>query len=257
MRFLLALLFTFSTHASALEVMASGLGDTFETALTNAKIVAVGKVNGAWIHGDSYVRNNMFSEKITEYNGGVIASYEVMKWDGSLIIIKADVVPRDKNGMATNKADVPSNMRSELAGRKVNEDQRQKAIQVMDSRTRALRFETDKISYRNVGRMTEVTVVGEVAYQDKWIRDYTELLVMGGPMQLGTFYKPLRATVQGMDDEKVVTTNVVRFNDDLELYSATSAGLAINATKVVKVKLTFMAETDKLASVTKFDFRFN
>lgn len=255
--FLAFLLFLYALSASALEVVASGFGRDYNDALEHAKVNALEMVTASWINGDAYVRNGMFSEKITQYNGGVIRSYEVLRDDGKYVVIKADVVPREKNGMTTNTANVPMAMRGELTGRAEEYNRKINAIASINDRNKALSFMVEDVSYQNRGVETEVTIIGTLSFQDKWVNDYTELTKEAGELQLPAFYFPLRFIVEGKDQDRVVTSNIVRFNHDVDLYDVVGSKVTIHKKAKETIKLTFIARTGKLASVERFDIKFN
>ena len=75
------------------------------------------------------------------------------------------------------------------------------------------------------------------------------------------------------DNNKTITTSTIRFNDEMGFFEIVPAGsqkrgfmnrvytyqnptLVINRDKVVKMNLTFLVESSKLASVEKFNFNF-
>jgi hypothetical protein len=253
MRYFVGLLLVVcSLSASALEVVASGFGRDYNDALNHAKINALENVTASWINGDAYVRNGMFSEKITQYNGGVIRSYEVLKNDGKYVVIKADVAPREKNGMTTNSVNVSSQMRGELAGRMENHKSKLDAVSSINDRNKALSFVVQEIRYENKGNTTIVVAIGTLRFQDKWVADYTDLVKQAGDVELTAFYPPLRFVVQGMDGDRVVTNNIVRFNSDLDLYDVVGNKVAIHKNVSEEIMLTFIADSGKLTSVDKF-----
>lgn len=253
--FILVLLFLFSLNASALEVVASGFGKDYNEALTNAKMVALDNVNGAWIHGDSYVRNGMFSEKITQYNGGVITRYEVLKKENTFVIIKANVEPRS-NKMKSNSANV-SALQGALAGHQDEYNRKQQAVKAIDKKSQALAVEINEVRYENAGKLTNVTMVVTIGFQDKWVADYSDLKKMAGEIELTCFYTPLRLVVEGRDGEKVMTSNMVRLPDnDVNLYLVSGNRTKINMYDTEKYKLTFLVDSGKLTSVNDFVITF-
>ena len=256
MRFLLLLLCFLSTPALALEVLAAGFGNNYAEALQNAKIVALDKVNGAWINGDSYVRNGMFSEKITQYNGGVIRTYEVMKNDTTFVIIKADVVPRASNTMTTNSTTVPTEMSRELDGRRDNYKSRQEAIRVIDNRERALAFDTTNIRYENYGDDTIVIITGKVSLQKMWANSYAELFNAAGYFDMEGFYKPLYVSITGFDHGKIITNTTNRFYDELSVYKIAPFGVVVNPKVYDLVELKIKVKTDVLKSINTFTVNF-
>lgn len=255
-KLLILVAFLISANASAYEVVASGVGKDYNESLQNAKMAALDKVNGAWINGDAYVRNNMFTEKITQYNGGVIRTYNVIKSTPNYVTIVADVVPRDKNGMTTNTLDVPSDMRSELGGRQENYKSRQEAIKVIDNRERALSFESEKVEYENLGDKTKVIITGKVTIQQMWNSQYQELISTAGYFNLDNFYKPLYVNIKGYDFDRVVYNNTFNFYDDLTVYKITPHGVVISPKTVDRVRLTMTVPTEQLKLVNKFEVKF-
>jgi hypothetical protein len=255
MKYLLALVaFLFSLNAFALEVMASGFGRDYEHSLTNAKMNALDSVNGAWVNGDSYVRNGMFSEKITQYNGGVITNYEVLRNDKTFVIIKANVEPRS-NKMVTNTANV-SSLRGSIEGHADEYKRKATAVKSIDNLNKAFAVDVEKVQYENFGATTRVTMLVTMSYQEKWINDYNDLKRMAGEIELKSFYLPLRMNVQGMDGDKMETNNVVRINQDLSLYSVVGNRVKVNVKQTEMLQLTFYANSDKLTSVDKFVITF-
>lgn len=245
-----------STNATALEVIASGVGEDYNESLKNAKMAALDKVNGAWINGDAYVRDNMFKEKITQYNGGVIRTYDVVKASPNHVTIVADVVPREANTMTTNTFKVSTEMRSELEGRQENFKARENAIKEVDNRQRALSFELIKIDYENLGDKTKVTIDGKVSIQKMWDNQYQELIKSAGYFNLESFYRPLMVTVKGKDYGKLVYANTFQFYDDLNVYKITPYGVVIVSKMVDKVRLTVFVPTDILKQVNEFEVIF-
>jgi len=251
--FLLALLI--SSKAFALDVIASGEGKNFEEALLNAKVVALDKVNGAWVHGDSFVRNGMFSEKITQYNGGVIRKYDVIQSTATTVTIKADVVPRT-NEMATNTLAITADMRQELKSRAANEASLEKAKQLVDNRERAIAFHPTKVMYTNKRGTTTVVMNGTVSYNPKWLADYNDLQQMGGYFDLPSFYGKINVHVVGMDGHNEVTPKTFRFYDSLDLYKFTSKGVVIDPKATEYVVLTFSVATEDLDKIDRFVVKF-
>ena len=335
MKTLLALLLLSATTCSAMEVVATGYGKTQQEALDNAKVAAVDRANGLWLNGQQNVRDGKYSEKIVTYSGGVIRTYEIVDQTNERVTIKADVVPREKNGMGTNSANVPEHVRRELGGRIDNQKRLKNAVQSLDDLSKVFNIVVWDVQYNNVGANTEVTASVEISYNEKWISDLRELTKEVGTEQnfhrqdpqyaeglalsivgyfsgfaqgagsilvastkqntqpshtdypavcvdkdcyvmgewLSKFYKPLRMTVTGLNNNKTITTSTIRFNDEMGFFEIVPAGsqkrgfmnrvytyqnptLVINRDKVVKMNLTFLVESSKLASVEKFNFNF-
>jgi hypothetical protein len=335
MKTLLALLLLSATTCSAVEIVATGYGKTQQEALDNAKVAAVDRANGLWLNGQQNVRDGKYSEKITTYSGGVIRTYEIIDQTNERVTIKADVIPRDKNGMGTNSASVPEHVRRELGGRIDNQKRLKNAVQSMDDLSKAFNITVWDVRYNNVGANTQVTASVEISYNQKWLSDLKELTKEVGTKQnfhkddpqyaegvalsivgyfsgiasgigsvivasnkensqpkttdypavcidkdcyvmgewLSNFYKPLRMTVAGTNNDKTITTSTIRFNDEMGFFEIVPSGsqrkgfmnrtytyqnptLVINKDNVVKMDLTFLVESSKLASVDKFNFNF-
>ena len=183
MKTLLALLLLSATTCSAMEVVATGYGKTQQEALDNAKVAAVDRANGLWLNGQQNVRDGKYSEKITTYSGGVIRTYEVIDQTKERVTIRADVVPREKNGMGTNSATVPESVRRELGGRIDNQKRLKNAVQSLDDLSKAFNIVVSNVRYNNVGANTEVTASVEIRYNEKWISDLRELTQEVGTKQ--------------------------------------------------------------------------
>jgi len=323
----------FAGVCNATEVVVTGYGATFEQALSNAKVVAVDKAVGSWVNGEQSYREGKYSERINSYSGGFVKDYEVISQSSGRVTIRANVSPREKNGMSTNSATVPLSVRKELAQREANQKKLKDSVKVLDNRSKAFGMDVEDIKYESVNNKTLVTIIGTIKYNQKWVSDLKELAAASGtrgmlytnspdyvanalvavvsqaspaaggvstviiaseskpdpvrseePMvcvdecfvvgeYFNEFYKDFTVTVVGMSDDKQMFKRSVTF-DDHPLYELMLAGqqvngpwgrkltyqnpaLLIHKNKKMQVRLTFYAESDKLASVTKFDFRFN
>lgn len=246
----------FATNVHAVDVMSSACGNSFEEALTSAKMSALDKVNGAWLHGDSYVRDNLFKEKITQYNGGVIKSYEILKQDSMCVIIKADVVPRS-NKVQRNDTTIPQSLKNHLDGAVDEQKRLEQAVKVIDDRRRALAFTPAKIELtpQSDGKV-KIIIEGSVTLQEKWVADYLELTKMAGKLSLQSFYKQLRVSVDGYDSGKIVSNSTFSFYDDLNVYSATTNGVVIRPKQVDMVKFQFFIDQATLKKLDKLEVNF-
>ena len=82
------------------QIEADGHGVTCEDALRQAKVVASDKLVGSFVTSKKSVDGDAFEEDISEYSGGVITRYSVMKTTGSApcsVTIVADVSPDKTN----------------------------------------------------------------------------------------------------------------------------------------------------------------
>lgn len=240
--------------AKPIEVFATGCGIN---AVQSAKIAALDKAHGMWIHAQSQVKDGAYSENIIQYNGGVVSAYEIVSKESDCTTIKATVIPRKDNSMTTNTEVVPSDIRQKLEGVRDNQLQKQKAVKVVDNRSRAIAFTTESINYDARGEETIVTVIGKVAFQQNWLSEYEELQKLTGGFDLQDFYKPLMVNVEGMDGSKVAVNLNFNFDRDLSLYHAHRKGMVeIYPRQRDRVRLTFKVKTDKLMTVDKFKIYF-
>jgi hypothetical protein len=160
---------------NAEEVVSTGYGDNFDSALRSAKIAAIEKVTGTWINSEHSVRNGKLTEDIVQYNGGVIKKYEVLSYSNNEVKIKADVDVIKDNRVGTKTANIPDEMRANLAERQANAEKIYKAIKSLDNKNKALRLDVKNIEYINKGSMTQVFVVGNIVWIPKWQSDVRSL----------------------------------------------------------------------------------
>ena len=237
------------------KTVASGYGDTCDEALTSAKIKALENVNGAWIHGDSYVRNNLFTEKITQYQGGVIKSYKYLRNDCTFVIIEAEVVPRS-NKVQRNDANLPQSLKQHLNGQLEEQKRLQQALKVIDDRSKALAFTPANVQLVPENGKVKVVLDGWVTIQEKWAADYKDLTKLAGKLDLQSFYKDLKVSVDGVDSGRVITNSTFTFYDELRVYSATTNGVIIRPKHTDMVRLQFFIEEHKLKNIDKFEVKF-
>lgn len=255
MRKLLILSLLLSTQAFAVEVMSSACGNTYDEALTTAKVSAVDKVNGAWIHGDSYVRDNLFKETITQYNGGVIKTYEVLKQDSMCVIIKADVVPRS-NKVESNSLDVNKGTIIHLKSKLDDNDSLSKAVKALDSREKAIAFIAENTEYVPVDRKdTAVRITGVLQFKEKWKNDYADLRKLSGGFQLESFKSDPQFVLIGYDHGKEIYRTSFSYEGELSLYDVTLNKVTVNLKSREDVVLKFRVPNEKLEQMNKIEIR--
>lgn len=160
---------------NAEEVVTTGYGDNFDSALRNAKITAIEKVTGTWINSEHKVHNGNLTEDIVQYNGGVIKKYEVLSYSNNEVKIKADVDVIKDNRVGSKSATISEEMRSKLIERQSNTDQIYKAVKSLDDKNKALRLDVKNIEYVNKGSFTQVFVIGNLVWIPKWQSDVRSL----------------------------------------------------------------------------------
>jgi Cu/Ag efflux protein CusF len=175
MRYSLLLLCLIASLSRAEEVVTTGYGDTFESALRNAKIAAIEKVTGTWINSEHKLQNGNLTEDVVQYNGGVIKKYEVLSYNNNEVKIKADVDIVKDNRVGTKSSNIPDDMRVKLAERQAKAEQVYKAVRSLDDKNKALRLDVKNIEYVNKGSMTQVFISGNLVWIPKWKSDVRAL----------------------------------------------------------------------------------
>jgi len=160
---------------SAEEVITTGYGNTFDSALRNAKVAAVEKVTGTWINSEHKVRNGNLTEDIVQYNGGVIKTYEVLSYNNNEVKIKADIDVIKDNRVGTNSTTIPAVMRGKLVEQQQNLEQIYNAVKSLDNKNKALRLDVKNIEYVNKGSSTQVFISGNLVWIPKWQSDVRSL----------------------------------------------------------------------------------
>lgn len=213
-KFLLTALFVaFSAQANDVTtVQASGTGDTCKQALDAAKRSALDKANGSFLHSVERDVNGRYSSKVEEYSGGVIKSYKYLRDDCTFVIIEAQVARRS-NIVQFTGTDVKNDQIVHLQGIKDAQDQKQKAIKLLDNRREALYFKTDKVSMEMVDGEpnVDVSITGEFALKDKWKSDYKDLREMFGWFNLPSFAEDAEVLVTAYDaNDKIVFQRTIQ-----------------------------------------------
>jgi hypothetical protein len=209
-----ALLASLTAHADdVVTVQASGTGDTCKQALDAAKRSALDRANGSFLHSVERDDNGRYSSKIEEYSGGVVKSYKYLRDDCTFVIIEAQVVRRS-NVVQFTGVDLKNEQIIHLQGIKESQDQKQKAIKLLDNRREAVYFKADKISM-DVGegaQFVDLTISGQFALTDKWKSDYKDLREMFGSFNLPSFADDAEVLVTGVDEngKEVFTRTITR-----------------------------------------------
>lgn len=175
MKYTLLALSLVASLCSAEEVITTGYGNTFESALRSAKISAIEKVTGTWISSQHFVKNGKLTEEIAQYNGGVIKTYEVLSYSNNEVKIKADVDVVKDNRVGTKSKDIPTQMRTTLLEQQQNREKIETAVKFIDNKSKAMNFVTRDVSYTNKGSITEVTIKGTISWTPKWVSDVITL----------------------------------------------------------------------------------
>jgi hypothetical protein len=185
-----------SSSVFAKEVVVDGYGDTYESALKNAKVAAIEQVTGTWINSEHKLKDNKYSEDIVQYNGGVIKSYKVLSYDGNKIKIQADV-DKVKNNIVDNiqSSSIDAHQRESLEHRRENYRKIKESVESLNDFSKALSFKPSKVEYLNRGEITRVVVRGNVSWIPKWTSDLKSLVGEAGSP--GTVENDIKQRVAG------------------------------------------------------------
>lgn len=254
--FLVFSLLITSVGVFATEVTAYAEGENYNEALRKAKIIAIDRANGTWIKSIASTDGNKYKEKITEYGGGFIKSYEVLENGINFVKIKANV-ERGEQSVHINSAAIPSTMFDDLLDKKIQQEKLKKAIATLDSRSDAIAFKITKVEYLPNNDKTLVVIEGDARIQDSWYDSYKNLShVAGQSVQLESFYKPLKVFITANSYGTDVFTKTITFYDDLEIYYADVQGLKVDPNKIDRLRLKILVETNRLSTVNNFQIQF-
>jgi hypothetical protein len=255
-RLIFSILLLKTAEALATEVMAYAEGASYEEALSKAKIIAIEKANGTWIKSTSSTDGYKYKEKIIEYGGGFIKSYEVIESGINFVKIKANV-ERGERSVQTNSAAVPAAMFDELKHKKTQQENLKKAIAELDNRAEAIAFKITKIEYLPDNAKTLVVIEGDAQIQESWYNEYKNLSQAADQLiQLESFYKPLKVFVTANSYGTAIFTKKITFYDNLEIYYPGVQGVKLNPDKTDRLKLKILVETNNLSTVNSFQVRF-
>jgi hypothetical protein len=221
MKTTIATLCLLACNAQAVMVESNGYGNTFESALKNAKIAAVEQVNGTWLSGQVYSNNGKISEEIAQYNGGVIKSYNVISYFNNVVTISADVDIVKDNRMASKTGDVPQFIKDDLSFMQENYSKIEKSINYLNNKNNAFGVKLDGVEYFNKGDITSLRLSGTVSWSPKWISDFESLHKTIGQKNFSQGDKlaciSVRKNYIGPDQSCIATTGFTKFNDNFTI----------------------------------------
>lgn len=237
-------------------VVTTGVGKTCDQALTNAKNSAVEKAVGVWMNSEAHSDMNSYSEKITQYSGGLIESYNIISNECNKVTIEATVISRS-NKITTNSANIPNKTVDLLQQKIANEQKRQLAIKEVNDRSKAIGFEISNIEFKYIDSKTYVVVEGDMFFQDKWKHDYYDLMQQTNKFNLSSFDKPVKVALVGYNSNKEILNTTYQLNyDGIELWWVERDGeVKIRPNKRDKIRLTFLVNSGIITSVDKLFVR--
>ena len=178
--------------ALAVEVEATGYGQSTNEALINAKTAAIEKVVGTFVTGRTHVEDERARQRIDQYHGGRIRRYDILRSEtenGLIVIhIRADVDTDKVNTVAQDEGAKISPTTVDKLDADRDEDQRARQIlDALDDPVQAYIVRLLKTSYRNLGNKVDVTLEGAIFLNPKWVSDLQVLAkTMNRPVDLGS-----------------------------------------------------------------------
>lgn len=160
----------FAINANAEVVIVTGYGDSYESALKNAKIAALEKVAGTFIISDTVWRSNEnVFEQIKQYNGGVIKSYKVLDQKQGQVTIQADVdVIKNNKLLIDNGSTVDQD---QLNASIDNFNSKLNIVEYLDDPKKAFYVKPTQIQAVPKGSHVSFKINTHVQWQPKWISD--------------------------------------------------------------------------------------
>lgn len=153
-----------------------GYGSHFGTALAQARLDALQQANGTWVSSVTTLDQNELEEKIAEYQGGVIKSYQIEKWDGKTLILIAEIDETSNNTVSSNKAKIDSDIKNQINELLDEQKRFNEAFSHIEDKESAFKIVTNSINFRSTGHSVIVEVDIDIMWQDKWISDSKGLL---------------------------------------------------------------------------------
>lgn len=165
-----------ASNVLAEEVVVTGYGNTCRAALANAKNLAIEKVTGTFVMGESSTDGHTYREDIVQYNGGILKSYTVLDTtiqNGCNVTIHADVDEKKNNRVRRNRIDPINADYDEY-------EQRKRVVGNLDNISKAVyAYVTDVyVSHKNGYIVVNAKV--HLGLQEKWVSDLKSLTVVIG-----------------------------------------------------------------------------
>lgn len=174
-------------------VIATGYGDSYDKALSDAKISAISKVAGTFIISDKESSESSFKENIIEHSAGVIKSYEVISRDNTSVTIRADVDKNKDNSIIISN---PSSIDSERLSEEIYSHKRKMEImQYLDDPNKAFSVTSNIINISTYQNTVNVKVENRLQWQPKWLSDFESFSKLSQPK--GLTYSDLKTRVEG------------------------------------------------------------
>lgn len=159
-------------YASALSaevVTVDGYGDDFESAVRNAKLAAIENVVGTFIIGGrEWQTDDSVFEKVKEYHGGYIKSYDVLEYKNDRVTIKADVERIKDNSLHVGGNTIDM---SQFKPQIDNYNSRRAIIEELDDPRKAFNMKINSVRIDPKEHKYQFRINGTIQWQPKWVSD--------------------------------------------------------------------------------------
>lgn len=165
---LASVLFLFAGYSNAVEVTADGYGTNYDIALSQAKRNALEKVASTFITSQRTLKDGTVEERVIEYNGGIIESYEIVREERNgidhRITIVANVEPKHDNRVLPKQD-------STIQWNEKDFDDRQEVVRALDDISKAVHATVVASRVSANTWESEIAVNVTLKWQPKWISD--------------------------------------------------------------------------------------
>lgn len=170
------ILFLLATICSAVEVRVTATGVSFDDAVKNAKREALAHVVGEFVVGEDGVDDGKYHERITQYSGGVVRSYDVIDVVNTghavTVTIMANVDPAKNNNMIIESGTtVPPAAKQALMEHAQRTDNIVTMNNRLNDRASAFTVIAGQIRYLPAGETTNIQLSVGVKLSPKWVDD--------------------------------------------------------------------------------------
>lgn len=175
-------------EAFGVEIQSEGYGETVSNAVAQARQQAVDTVAGSFVVSTTVLDNDVPSETVRQYSGGLVKSTKVISVtsDGKLYhaVVLVDVDDRKINSRIPPSS-VPLDVTDALKKSIHDYNQTREVVETLDHTTAAYGAAVSRVSMDNAGSTTTVRVEYTIALNPKWIDDVRVLArTVGRPIVL-------------------------------------------------------------------------
>lgn len=250
-------------QAEAVEVVATGVGQTEAVALANAREQALGAAAGTFVIGRRTLDESGVASRVDEYLGGRIRGYTVIdtQWSGEMhqVTIRADVDADKTNVVLESRGEIDPAWAGQIAAARAERERLAAIVGALDDPQLAFAVTLTHLSFRNQGDATEVEVEASIRWQPKWIADVDALLAtVGRPVaiaELNTdrfgWVAALSAVVNPVAPLVLITAAWVAdktpsFSNEYAICETTSQGATAERCREIRVPFGRVAATHRM-----------